>query len=775
MLREDLRRVPPEHRFDRLGPGARQLVPFVSDLLPGHQLAASAPARVHDSDIDVGRYQVLEAFTAWLADRAGRAPTYLVIDDLQWADTETLDLLAHLQAAALPGVLLLLAMRDREHPVEERRRRGLDAFLTEASGRQLHLVGLPADDAAALVEYEARQHDGDGVVTLPDEVVATMVDLAGGHPLYLLELARHWLQHRSSALPDGVLAAVSQRLQSLAPGVRLTLIDAALVGPTFDQETLTAVSHTDAGGVAATLEQAAYARVIEPVPGRTQSFRFTHDLLRVALTRDLPARRIAQRRGRIAQAWDRHRTAESSIGVAELGRHFAAAMADGTDARAATYLLQAGDQATKQHAPFVALGFYQEALGLVRTDEPSALAVDLHHGLGVAQLRTGDPRYRATLLEAARLAGELGDLPRMTSAVLANNRGWYSSLTEVDEERIRTIEAVLEAGAPDGPSHALLLAAWAVESIRDPARRGAALARSEEALRRGEDLQDRHLLAKLITSHYTVTHSAFVDPQLSVDLSRRLLALAEKLTDPGWRLSGLVERAQSHFLSGDRAAVDESLPEAIALARSLKAPARHWMLLCWQAMSTLLDGKLEAAEHEIGEALELGVAIGQPDAMDWYAGQFFLLRWMGGRLDEIIVEVEEQADLLSARLPVWRAGQAMARAETGNLTGANALLDAGLASSHWHPPDLLWLPGMCFWSRAAVRTGHREAAARLYSGLLPYAGLVAHNGTIDGGPVDVHLTHLAELLEDTEATERHRRDAKQWCHGANAPLWARQV
>ena len=71
--------------------------------------------------------------------------------------------------------------------------------------------------------------------------------------------------------------------------------------------------------------------------------------------------------------------------------------------------------------------------------------IDLLIGLGTAQRQAGIASFRETLLEAARRAQELGDTDRLVAAALANNRGFFSALGQVDAEKVDVIEAALDA------------------------------------------------------------------------------------------------------------------------------------------------------------------------------------------------------------------------------------------------------------------------------------------------------------------------------------------
>lgn len=778
VLRRDLDSRPEGRRAPRLGPHAAHLVPLVADLVPGEVLVRSTAERPGD-DLGSGRVLLFDAVVAWLRERARSATVCLVIDDLHWADPETLHLLDAVRAAEVSGLVVVLAQRDASaESVPESGPAGPTTWAADDRTLRIDLQRLPAEQAEVVVRFELQQLDED--LEVSPAAVATMVELGGGHPLHLVELARHWFTHRSADFPDSLVGAVSQRLHRIDPEVRSVLVDAALLGGMWATDLLAAVSEVAADEVVRAVARAADARLVEPVPGRAGWYRFTHELVRTALLHGVDADSVRARRGRIADVLEGRRTADSETGLAELGRQYAASLSGAVNPHAADYLAQAGDQAMKQHAPFVALGFYQEGLALLDGAAPDELAVDLHHGLGLAQSRTGNPAGRKSLFAAAALAEELGDLDRMTAAVVANNRGWYSDLSGCDEQQLQMVERALALSPPEGESprqlrsRALLLAAWAIEAVLDPVRRTEALEQSATALEIGERLGDPQLTARLVANHYSVCHTAF-RPAACFELADRLLGLAHELDDPTWKLYALLERVQTRFQTGDLAAVDAALPEAMALAVRLRAPAQRWMLSSWQAMSHLLHGDLVEAECQVGVALELGLAANQPDAGDWFLGQVFLIRWMGGRLDEIIAEVEDQADDLAERIPVWRAGLAMARAETGDLVGARRLVDVGLAVGFALPRDMLWLPGMCFWARAATLTGHVAAADHLRRQLLPYEALVAHNGTVDAGPVAAHLADLAVALGDTAGAERHAAHALRWSHSADARLWTEHV
>jgi hypothetical protein len=103
---------------------------------------------------------------------AARQPLVLLIDDLQWADRDTLSLLRALFVPAVPNVLLGYAARERI------------SFDDQPNVRTLTLEPLSELDTTRLIELVARELGG-------RVDAATIAREAGGHPLFARELARY--------------------------------------------------------------------------------------------------------------------------------------------------------------------------------------------------------------------------------------------------------------------------------------------------------------------------------------------------------------------------------------------------------------------------------------------------------------------------------------------------------------------------------------------------------------------------------------------------------
>ena len=151
---------------------------------------------------------------------AAQQPLVLEIDDLQWADADSLSLLWKLLHGAPPRLLLTLSLRPKESAESADAARFLAAVRELPSGRSVALELGPLDPADA--EDLARQTLRN--LGRPETLAAAIAVESGGVPFFLEELAHsvaleqgaevtevrldHVLAERARALPDGERALV---------------------------------------------------------------------------------------------------------------------------------------------------------------------------------------------------------------------------------------------------------------------------------------------------------------------------------------------------------------------------------------------------------------------------------------------------------------------------------------------------------------------------------------------------------------------------------------
>lgn len=230
-------------------------------------------------------------------------PLVLVLDDLQWADLPTLDLIQELtRAAAGASVLLVGAYRDSEvetdHPLHQ--------LIVRLGELPVHLTcerlaPLTEDESAALIRAAIPRSAGE-VLPLARIVHAR----AQGNPLFMHAFLRAlvdqgllrydagrggwWWQSdeiQSARISDNMAALIAGRLGALSEATRRTLQLAACVGDQFSAEMLAAVVDGEAGTLGEDLWEAVSAGLIVPLTAsesleRGTPYRFAHDRVQEA-------------------------------------------------------------------------------------------------------------------------------------------------------------------------------------------------------------------------------------------------------------------------------------------------------------------------------------------------------------------------------------------------------------------------------------------------------------------------------------------------------------
>jgi serine/threonine protein kinase/tetratricopeptide (TPR) repeat protein len=370
----------------------------------------------------------LTEIAAWCA---ADGPLLIILDDLHWADELSVACLEALtEVVPAHPVLLVVLFRPEEAG-------GRLASLVETSrATELTLDRLP--DEALL----AMTRDMLAMANPPEAFLRIVVRRSDGNPFYAAEFLRLLAQERilrrrngtwvleegfvandtpreGETLPRSIKDLVARRLRQLDPEPRKVLEAAAVMGRSFDDDTLAALVGLDAASVEVTLRELAIKQVLERVaPGQ---HRFVHDQLRAAAYEDThPDRRRALHRtvGHVLE--QRCRTvAEDSF--AQLAHHFRHA---GEGSKAALYLEKAAEHALSTFANREAVRLFEDLLATpARGDgmDERLRRARWERGLGDALHGLGKLDESRTHLEnALRLLGESppARVPRLAMATM---------------------------------------------------------------------------------------------------------------------------------------------------------------------------------------------------------------------------------------------------------------------------------------------------------------------------------------------------------------------
>jgi len=745
-------------RLGRYAGELARLMPELGQRVPG----LPAPLR---SDPEMERYRLFDAVANWLTAASADEPILLVLDDLQWAAKPTLLLLRHILRASDGRVLLLGTYRDTElthdHPLVE-----LVADLRRQSGvERLSLSGLDDLGVAAFVEQASGRALDDAGLALARAVY----EETEGNPFFVLEVLRHlvetgavereegaWkprLPVEQLGIPEGVREVVGRRLARLSDDANQTLRVASVVGPEFELGVVEAAGELTQEALLAVVEEAATAGVVTEVSATR--YRFAHALIRATLYESLSAARQVALHRKVAEAIETIHQAALDDYIPALAHHWGKASAPVTDmARAVDYAQRAGDRALALLANDEAAGYYASALELLDAggaDGADPRRVELFIGLGEAQRRAGDPGYRDSLLDAARLARQLGDTRALARSALANTLGnvWTGVLV-IDADRVEMLNAAIEAvGQEDLSVRARLVATLGLELAwePDPERR---MRLSDEALRIARSRDDPETLAHvLLARDYTITA-----PENAVErfaATTEVLAMADGLGDPGLASRALGLRFKAAMELADVVEAEQSLLRNEKLVADLGQPTLTWATLHHRATLRILRDEAEA-ETAINAAEEFGAGAGRTGIDLLSMSQRLMLYRERGRLGEADEYFRQLLD--RTQYPSVNAGYAWILAETGRLETAAGLFDEVAATGFAHPTNnVAWLNfvGICAW--LCARFARRDCVPVLRSWLEPYADqlIVVSFGGWVSGPVSYYLGLLATTVNDWPA------------------------
>ncbi|HEX7443911.1 MAG TPA: hypothetical protein VF320_08490, partial [Acidimicrobiales bacterium] len=435
----------------------------------------------------------------------------------------------------------------------------------------------------------------------------------------------------------------------------------------------------------------------------------------------------------------------------ELARHMVASARPDESRAVVHYARRAAEEALVALNPDEGVRWYSTALEALGDDEADSTRAQVLSRLGDARRQTGDLTYRETLLEAARLSLETDDVDTLVFAALANSRQIQSTTGNIDQERVEVIEAAIaRVGTEDTPERAMLLAHLAVDRSYDgePERRRPLV---EEALGIARRVGDPATLFDVLLRRVGIWMPEDVGERLAE--SAEALAIAEALDDPVARFWALFYRSIVAAEAGDRALLDECRSRFPEEARLTGQPMLQWVTSYAQGWQRILEGDLEGAELLANQALELGAATGQPDAMSIYGGQLVDLRWHQGR-DSELVELIEQMVEATPDIDSFRSALARIYADTGRTEDARALLVREAEVRFAHPFDPLAATTIVMWAEVAIQTGDVGAAEVLLDRLASFADQVVCNGVDIFGSLDHYRGALWRVLGRLDEAER---------------------
>ncbi len=485
----------------------------------------------------------------------------ILVDDLHWCDPASLDALGYLARRLDGRRVFLLATRRTDEPDPDH----ACARLAQM-GDRVRLARLTRADVAELARSQGLSTgDADALYTESE-----------GLPLFLAELLA--AGRPAETPPTDVRGAVQTRLDAVSETAAQVLSAAAVIGRTFDSDTVRAASGRSGDEVVAALDElCARGLIVE----RAAAYDFGHERVRAAVDERAGLARRRLLNGRVADALTL-RGGDPAL----IARHLELA---GREDEAAAAHAEAGDRARALSAGAEAISHYRSALALGHPDP-----AQLHEAIGDVHTLRGDYAAALHAYDAAAAHADPVRLARIEHklATVHERRGEW-------EPAERHLQEALALGAPPARVQADRgLVAW---RRGDPEALGLCL----EALRLAEGEGDDEAAAR--------AHNILGLLGEGSDHLERSLALSERLADPSIRIAALNNLARARFAAGELEPASELVREALALVAAQGDRHREAALRNNLADTLHRAGRDDEAMEELKRAVAIFAEVGGHD------------------------------------------------------------------------------------------------------------------------------------------------------------------
>lgn len=587
-----VRAIGPEEAGAVAGADRRTLSVVVREL--------GSPA-VRAEEPEVERVVLFDALGRWLETVARHHHVVVVLDDLQWADVSTLDLLAYV-TSSLTGSRLLVVGAYRPTELELASRSRLATLVTHAE--HIHLDGLSVEEVEELVV-------GINGAERARTLASRLHRRTGGHPLFVRELARLPDVESHGHLPDAVTGAVTARLGLLPAETRRALDVGSVLGNRILPDVLGSVLGETPTVITEHLAPAVHAGLVHLVGGDQHTF--AHDVFRETLYAGLSAEARARLHGEVGAALEVRRERGASVPASDLARHFAMGAAISGAVKAIRWAREAAAEDRHRSAFIEAAAQLRRARTAVvdagwEIDVP--LLVQLLMDEADSQARGGAPDVaRALLAEATAVASD----PVLVADIALAVQRLGAKFSAPRDEVIAQLEgARLAVTGCDVARQARVTAALARElhhSVAEDRHRAQPL--SEEALELGRRSQDPETLVACLLARHDTSWQPGTGAERA-ELGREIAKIGAELGDVDRQAEGLLLQANG-LLEAGSASFRPVLDRWFGLLERRAEPRDQYMLLTRRACVALLEGDLDRGEVLMRDAATVGERIHEPD------------------------------------------------------------------------------------------------------------------------------------------------------------------
>ncbi|MDP1635266.1 MAG: AAA family ATPase, partial [Gallionellaceae bacterium] len=260
------------------------LVPEISERFPDLPQLSNDFPEARQARLSRAVDQLLEA------SRSNR-PAVLMVDDIQWADDASAQVLHSLARYAVQRqVLAIYAYRDEAIDSDERFAQLIDSLRRETNARRMPLARLQIADTESIILALADANLG------TPGLAERLHRETEGNPFFLMSILQSLSEGETQLdsgagtaaglLPDALRAAVRVRLAHVPSTIRPLLETAAVIGRRFDFDTLLDVTREPEAQLFDAIEALVKRRLLHE-EAEDGVYDFSHDKLREVVYRDI--------------------------------------------------------------------------------------------------------------------------------------------------------------------------------------------------------------------------------------------------------------------------------------------------------------------------------------------------------------------------------------------------------------------------------------------------------------------------------------------------------
>lgn len=610
------------------------------------------------------RTRLMWNFAEFLKNYAGRAPLLCILEDLQWADESSLQLLHFLarQSEHQP-ILILCTYNDSQRDLSVQLVRTERSLLSLGLGEIRRLEPLSLEQVTELICISF------GIdAEVVREFAALLFGWTRGNPFFLEEILKSLIESGRLTSPSGawigwdvgefrlpgsIRDAVLARIGSLSDRARSVADLTTVIGARASYPLLASVSGLPDDTLLEALQELRAHRILdERSEAGAVVYDFSHPLVRQTLYEELGLQRARMMHGAVAEAMERFYGDRAVTHADELASQFARTDAPGLRTKAAVYMAAAGRSALERRADHEAVSYLRAALERTEATGPDDVRIrgEVVPQLARANQHLGDFEAAGALWDVA-LEGVSEDAPEYVEFRRARGmcHFWCGRHDRAHAELASGLSA---AERTENRAGAVRLRITRAHCLQELGRGREAMEELAPALPLAESLGKPALLARVHRA-LALLHVWTGPPARAVEHAQRAIELAKEVGDVSiefwarWGLAvvtgmrgdteqlaraveevnRLADTARSPVLrlwTADMAIElayfhgewDKGIAignKAIALARSLNQRSLLPRLLVWTSQIHLGRGQLDEAKKLVDEAVSVS-GLDRPDA-----------------------------------------------------------------------------------------------------------------------------------------------------------------